>query len=508
MASALTKIGTRKLSEVTRHLVMPAGIVSTGWTQVCDRCRDLGIGFDGWQQGAGKLILGKAADGRYAATVGGVGMSLPRQVGKTYLVGGMVFALAIDTPGLTVIWTSHHARTAAETFLAMQGFAKRAKIQPYVEAVYRGSGDEEIRFRNEARILFGARERGFGRGFAGVDILVCDEAQILTDKALDNMLATMNTSANALPLFMGTPPVPTDPSEAFRRMRADALAGESDDSVWIECGADEECDPDDRVQWAKANPSYPHRTPVTSMLRLRRKLTLDSWMREGLGVWDSDGPGVLPGWGRLYLADEPPPPTAIGISASMDAAYGSIASADLWPDGRVNLSAVDRRPGTAWLVAEVKRIQDERSCAVVVDEKCPDGTLIGALQDARVDVTVMKLADLVEACSELVNRVREATVSHQHTTELDAAVEVADWRDVGDGRKVFGRKKSSGPIDMLEAAVAAMWGALNAPDQPAIHAPEVPPDDDVSDRARAQAERRAARFRERRGYELLESSAR
>ena len=466
--ATLTKSGTRKLSEVTKHLVIPAGIVKTGWTQVAHRSRQLGIGYDPWQVGAGKLMLSKTADLKYAATVGGVGMSLPRQVGKTYLVGGMVFALCADTPGLTVIWTSHHSRTAGETFLAMQGFARRRRIAPYVENVFKGSGDEEVRFRNRSRILFGARERGFGRGFAGVDVLIFDEAQILTDKALDNLLASMNTAPNGLPLFMGTPPKPTDPSEAFRRMRTDALSGESDDLVWIECGADEDADPDDRGQWAKANVSYPHRTPETSMLRLRKKLTLDSWLREGLGIWDGDGLGVLPGWGNLFVEEAPPPPVAIGISVSLGSSFGSIASADVWGDGRVNLSAVDRRPGTAWLVAEVARIQAEHSCDVVVDEKCPDGTLIAALEDAGVSVSVMKLADLVAACSEMVNRVREGMVTHQRTDELDDAVAVADWREVGDGRRVFGRKRSSGPVDMLEAATAALWGALN-PAMPAIY---------------------------------------
>lgn len=466
--STLTSSGMRRLSEVAKHLMQPSGIVTTGWTQVLRRCRALGIGFDGWQDSAGRLILAKTADGKYAATVGGVGMSLPRQVGKTYLVGAICFALCVDVAGLTVIWTSHHARTANETFLAMQGFARRRRIAPYVENVFKGSGDEEVRFRNGSRILFGARERGFGRGFAGVDVLVCDEAQILTDRALDNMLATLNTSANALPLFLGTPPKPTDPSEAFRRMRTDALSGEADDLVWIECGADEGADPDDRAQWSKANVSYPHRTPETSMLRLRRKLTLDSWMREGLGVWDADGLGVLPGWGNLFVDAVPPPVTAIGLAVSLDAMSASIASADLWEDGRVNLSAVDRRQGTAWLVAEVARIQDKHQCDVVVDEKCPDGTLIGALEDAGVALTVMKLPDVVAACSELVNRVREGTVTHQRTTDLDDAVSVADWREVGDGRRVFGRRRSSGPVDMLEAATAALWGAVN-PNMPAIY---------------------------------------
>jgi hypothetical protein len=422
----------------------------------------MGIGFDEWQRGAGRLILAKTADGKYAATVGGVGMSLPRQVGKTYLIGAIVFAFCVDTPGLTVIWTAHHNRTAGETFMAMQGMARRQKIAPYVKLVRQANGEEEIRFVNGSRILFGARERGFGRGFAGVDVLMMDEAQILTERALDNMLATLNTAPNALPLFVGTPPTPTDPSEAFRRMRTDALAGTLADGVWIECGADDDADPNDREQWAKANPSHPHRTPVSSMLRLQKKLTGDSWRREGLGIWDL-GAGVLPGWGDCLLDEEPPPVAAIGLAVSLDSRYGSIASADLWPDGRPNLSAVDRREGTAWLVGEAKRIQAERRCVVALDEKCADGTLAGALLDAGVDVMVLKLNDLVEACSELVNRVRDKRVTHQGTTALDEAVQVADWRSVGDGRQVFGRRRSSGPIDMLEAATVAMYGALKPP---------------------------------------------
>lgn len=181
--------------------------------------------------------------------------------------------------------------------------------------------------------------------------------------------------------------------------------------------------------------------------------------------------GVLPKWRKCFLDEEPPPVTAIGIAASVGAEFGSIASACAWPGDAINLASVDRRPGTAWLVTEAKRIQDVHGCAVLIDEKCPDGALIQALTDAGVDVSVLKFADLVASTSELVNRVREGTVTHQHTTDLDAAIGVAMWRDAGDGRRLFGRKKSSGPIDMLEAAIAALHGAVdtNQPPRPAIY---------------------------------------
>src|SRR5690606_41142249 len=93
-----------KLSEVAKHLSIPDGIVSSEWPSVHKTCRDkLGITFDPWQEDIGRLILTKRADGTLTTTVDGVGMSLPRQVGKTYLLAGMVFALCVNRPGLLVI---------------------------------------------------------------------------------------------------------------------------------------------------------------------------------------------------------------------------------------------------------------------------------------------------------------------------------------------------------------------------------------------------------------------
>ena len=188
------------------------------------------------------------------------------------------------------------------------------------------------------------------------------------------------------------------------------------------------------------------------------------WAAQYLNVWpllNANNGGVLPGWAACEVeADDLQPPSSIGIAASLNGEWASIASADMWSDDRVNLSAVDRRPGTAWVVAEAKRISEKYGCVVAIDEKCPDATLLPALREAGVDLAVMSLNDCVEAWSELVNRVRDKRVTHQATTELDAAVSVAGLRSVGDGRQLPGRVKSAGDIDMLEAAYVALRAAL------------------------------------------------
>ena len=115
----------RPLSEVARHVIAPTGIKSTSWPKVRDTCHRLGWGFDGWQDGAGKLILSKRSDGSYAADT--IVFSIPRQVGKTYLIACIIFALCLLEPGLKVIWTAHRKTTAAETFRQFDGDGEAAE---------------------------------------------------------------------------------------------------------------------------------------------------------------------------------------------------------------------------------------------------------------------------------------------------------------------------------------------------------------------------------------------
>src|SRR5207237_491819 len=56
---------------------------------------------------------------------------------------------------------------------------------------------------------------------------------------------------------------------------------------YVEMSAPPDCDPDDRAAWRKANASYPKRTPAKAILRMRKLLSAEDFMREALGVWDS-----------------------------------------------------------------------------------------------------------------------------------------------------------------------------------------------------------------------------
>lgn len=469
---------TRKLSEVARHVVVPSGITSTGWPAVEARIKDFGDQFDEWQRGTSKLILAKRANGDYAATVGGITLSIPRQVAKTYMISRIVFALCTLFPNLTVLWTAHRTRTATKTFASLRGFAGRKTVDPYVRTVRAVNGEQEIHFTNGSVIMFGAREGGFGRGFDEVDVEVFDEAQILTEKALEDMVAATNQSrfpAGALLFFMGTPPRPSDPSEAFKLRRREALSGETEDAVYIECSADEDAEPDDREQWAIANPSYPHRTPLRSMLRLRKNLPSDeSWKREALGIWDSDQQGS-----RLITDDEwratgveSAPADGIrsfGVAFSFDGSRVSVAGAAKH-DGGVHVELVDAQSGQmASGIASLADWLSERwrkTALIAISGRAGTDALEKALLERGVykrAIHVVSTPEYFASSSMFYDAVKDKTITHLATegqAVLDQSVAVSDKKMRGTtGTWGWTVTVPGGDETPVEAVSVAYWAA-------------------------------------------------
>src|SRR5690625_5191273 len=355
-----TRSSDSKLSDVARHLILPSGIVSTAWPSVAAQLDRMRIPLDAWQRGLLTAVMGKRADGLYACGIGGAVVSIPRQAGKTYTFGALAFALCLANPDTLVLWSAHRSRTHNETFKSMGSMAELPDVKPFVRRVLTGAGTEAVELANGSRVLFGARELGFGRGFAKVDVLVLDEAQILSEKAMEDMVPATIAAPNGLVFMIGTPPRPSDPGEVFTLRREAALSGDDPDVMYVELSADPQANPDDRAQWRKANPSYPHRTGEGAILRMRRLLgSTESFRREGLGIWDERqqgrkafGPGA---WGKRAAAPPGDGVRSFGVKFTPDGSHVAIAGA-LKPKGdgaAIHVEAIRQAPmseGTQWLV--------------------------------------------------------------------------------------------------------------------------------------------------------------
>lgn len=455
VAPPLPKIGTPKLSEVARHLVAPSGIVKTYWPVVRDQCRDLGLLFDRWQDGSGRLILAQRSNGKFAAGIGGVHLSWPRQVGKTYLIGAIVVALCLLRPGMLALWTAHHGKTINETFRAMQALVKRKKIAPHILRVTTGNGDEAIEFVNGSRVLFGAREHGFGLGFTKVSLLIFDEAQRVTQRAITDMVPATNAAANPLVFYMGTPPRPSDAGEVFiaRRKKALAVAAARAsgadpryNALYIELGADPGTDPSelDWGQVAAANPSYPHRVDRDAIERMWEQLGAEDFWREGYGIWDDTAAKVWQviserQWVNVQVPVDAVPSvgvTALAVKFSADGRRVGAAIGVRPDDGPTHVEALGVQAvadGTAALVEWIAA-RWEQADRIVLDGKAGAGDMLTGLAAAGVPrrrVTVVSTDEAITAHAGFLQAVIQHDVTHVGQPGLCAAVKIAGRRKIG-----------------------------------------------------------------------------
>jgi hypothetical protein len=428
-------------------------------------------------------VLGKRADGKYAAGVGGVMLSTCRQVGKTYTIASLIFALCALFPGTKVLWTAHHTRTTDDTFEALDGMASRPRVAPFIDRVLHGNGKQSIRFTNRSSIHLGARERGFGRGIPGVSIVVFDECQILSSSAVSDMVPAANTIANPLILYTGTPPKPKDPSEMFRVRRREALeiararaAGEpaASDMLFVEIGADPGADLDDREQWAKGNPSFPQRTPEEAFLRNRRQLDEGDFRRDALGIWDDDetaGRAITAAqWEDLFVEEKPAVGSkALGVAFSLDGMRLSLAGAIAPEEGPAHVELIDAYAGAMdsglgpladWMA---DRWRDYSG--FVLSGRAGASVLAEMLRKRRVPerrVLVANTPLYLQSCAGFLDEVRAGSVTHLRAdgqAALDQAVAVTDRRSRSRFDDAWSWWSADGSHVHVEAVSLALYGA-------------------------------------------------
>lgn len=439
--------------------------------EAIDLAESVGLHLDPWQQLIVRVALAEDERGLYAARE--VGYLVARQNGK----GGVLEAIALHGLFLVgdplTLWTAHQFKTSSEAFLRMKGWIDGSDdLRRKVKRVVSAHGDEGFELTAGPRLRFIARSKSSGRGFSPQRIFF-DEAQELPKVATEAMLPSMRAQRNRQAIYTGTVPGPEiNNPEHWARLRDRGRAG-AGRLAWLEWspkGSDvpelaEKIDLDDERNWTAANPGVGFRDglDVDSISADRESLDDDSFARECLSIWptvpelDMDAAFGKGKWQACLANMEPEKPAAVGIAVSVDRLWSSIGAATAGahigsfksPDGLPS-----RRAGTAWVVAEAKRLQDTHGCAVVVDSKGPAESLIDDLETAGVAVTTTTTDEYVGACAALFDAVQDAAVTHAGDELLSEAVGRAESRKVGD-RWAWARR--AGDISMLEAVTLAHW---------------------------------------------------
>lgn len=419
------------------------------------------------------------------------------------------------------IWTAHKESAtdqALSDFLEM--IENSAELSKRIRSVGQGKGSKDIVFTNGCRIVFRPRTGKAGQSMSADDVDL-DEYFAVEPAHLGSLIPTLSTRPHAQ--VGGASSAPHRGSNSQRALMARGRAAVLDPSLeprllyaeWSvqrlvgktldgrpkygpppcqhsgcthEMGS-EGCIADDRELIKLANPSAGRSSaPAISWDYLadeRRTLSSDAdaiaeYFKERLGAGDEGdeatamtifGPASVWQQGSADQVEKPATPAAIGVAVAVDRAWSSIAAGALVevledpedeesePLERSYVAPVDRREGVGWLVAEVKRIQDETDCMVVIDGNGPAKDLVEDLENADVALELIDLDDIVKATARFFDKVKAGKLLHPVSVELDTAVGVAEWRYVGDGARAVGRRQSTDDVSMLEAAICADHGA-------------------------------------------------
>ena len=473
---------TPTFSVVPRH-------TSSEGPLACDLAAGYGMKPDPWQSTVMNGWLATLSKGRWAAS--DCGIAVPRQNGKNGILEFCELYMSAIL-GLKILHTAHEVKTCRKHFLRMKAYFENERKYPelaaLVDHVRNTNGQEAIVLSNGGSIEFIARSKSSGRGFT-VDVIVCDEAQELTDEQLEAMQPAISSapSGNPMTIYAGTPTPPTSAGTVFQRIRKEAHTGKSKRLAWFEWGVPEIGDISDTRRWEIANPSLGIRLLPTVIESEVKKFSRDGFARERLGWWDDATDRMSDIDQKNWKACATKHPASEGDAAfavkfGIDGKHVTLAAC-LRPKKdsgkKHHVELVDYRSmsaGTTWLadwLAEENDDGEPRWCkalAIVIDGRVGSATLINQLNDRGVSKRVIwtpGARQVQDASSMFEQAVNAHQLTQYDQPALNDSIAHAKHRPIGnDGG--FGYASGVENIDVapVEACALAYWAARTSKRHP------------------------------------------
>jgi hypothetical protein len=421
-----------------------------------------------WQPHLLDAMLARDERDRYVLR--SIGISVPRQNGKSWVVRARCFYGALN--GEKILYTCQHGDTSDQMFQELaQAFEDESnpELHYLLLAVRRTNGQQAIKLRNGGLIRFTTRTDSLARGKT-YDVLIYDEAQELTEKQQAASLPAISAGAKHNPqtIYLGTPPNPDNIGTVFLSLHEAVHSGKSK-MGWIEWGATEIGDVNDEARWYEFNPSMGILLDHAAVKGEAEQMQPDVFARERLGWWSPvGGKGIYAliskKWRDCEVASAPREgKLAFGVKFSHDSLHAAVSWALADRDGPSYVELYDvmgSSGGTVAISDMLLRNRDEIAC-VCIDGKSGADALRRRMLDGGFPKTalVMGTPAIVQAASSMLSDEGNAgTLSHIASPALDDSATGSLKRDVGRDGWGF----ADGPNSMaapIESASLALWAA-------------------------------------------------
>ncbi|MGW1762766.1 terminase large subunit domain-containing protein [Streptomyces sp. NPDC002073] len=424
------------------------------------------------------------ATGRFAHRE--VGLSVPRQQGKTQQILGLMVHRGLAWQRQNVVYaaqTRNDARRRWEDEFVLtlddSTLAGRYRIR-------KTNGNEAILFnKTRSRLGITSNTERAGHG-PPLDLGVVDEAFAHEDDRLEQAFSPAMLTRPMAQLWWASAGG-TEKSAWLNKKRAAGRAhverlwesGETPTVAYFEWFAPDDLPRDDPATWRATLPALGYTVTEDIVRAELEKLDAREFDRAYLNRTRKSTPPDDPNvpkkaWPGLADPDSRPgAEVAFAIDVSQDRGHTSIGVASVRPDGRLHLELVDRRTGTDWVVEAISRLHHlwDPLVVAVASSGAPAGSLIDDLIAAGMTVpekkdephrghlVVMRNGDVVEACGQLADGLNQASAAHLDQSPLSAAVNGARTRRVGDAW-LLDRTRSLVDVSPLVAVTLARWALI------------------------------------------------
>lgn len=400
-----------------------------------------------------------------------VGLVCARQNGKGSILEARELAGALLLGEKLIVHSAHEFKTAKEAMRRLEMLLAEAG-EPY--RANRSHGEESIEFKNTgARVMFQTRTKAAGRGLSG-DLVILDEAMILSSDAVGALLPTMSARPNPQLWYTGSAVDQTVHvnGTVFASVRERGIGGEDPSLCWLEWSCEDDASLDDPQQWAIANPGIGHRISVDHIRNERRALIHQPKVfaveRLSIGDWpalsDLESEIPLDSWSEMACAEpDLVGPRAIAVHRSRDRRCWAVAAAQRTSDNKVHVEIGPVREGSHTDVAEylVDKVGQWNPISLVIDRRSAAMVLEPLLLDAGIEPTVTNSTDLALACGGFLDDALSGLLSHSNQTVFNEAAASALKRDLPGGGFAWNEGADGVVTAPLIAATLAHWSLIS-----------------------------------------------
>lgn len=427
-----------------------------------------------WQQYVVDVATEHDADGRYKYEI--ILVTVPRQSGKTTLVGPVQLDRVIVNRGIRAFYTAQTGKDARSRFRDLVALVQESPLDAVAQYRY-SAGDEGIKFPNGSELKIFAPVMAALHGETP-PLVTLDEIwgydEILGDAMLEGAIipAQMSLTGNRQ-IWM----VSTAGTALSTFMRKWVERGRETTSpkgkrwpkmAYFEWGLADGDDPYDPAAIAKFHPAVGHEingTIVTAEELLKNDVSRATWLRAFCNVWldASDPLFSVEHWTSLAKQKPAGVPSRSEIAVSYEIAADNDCGVVMasWRDenGRPCNRVLHAAPGTSWMHDLIVDIHHKWKPVVLgADDGGPTRRLTDRLRRTLGEEVIVTTngKDFATACEAWLTFVRDNELIPDKTKTFSNAIAHLVLKRIGDVTK-FSRNDSTGPIAAACSGAVGLW---------------------------------------------------